>query len=125
MNSSLFYGAGSFYPAIVRDWFVSPIDALVALGVPGDEATDLVTASWHTHAVGSLVATTYGGRPVAVVPLPDGRWAACNVFFDTLCATQPEAERRLGRLLKVGTRGTAGVLTLVEGALSLVVDMGR
>lgn len=113
-----------FYPAIVRDRFVSPIDALVALGIPGDESTDLVIASWHTSAtdrrVPSIVATTYGGRPVAVVPLADGRWAACNIFLDTLCATAQEAERRLDRLLKPGTRGTACVLTLQAGLFSLV-----
>ncbi|MBV5333934.1 hypothetical protein JZU57_01555, partial [bacterium] len=85
---------------------------MVALGVPGDEATDLVAASWRVSGAdspwASIVATTYGSRSVAVVPLVDGRWAACNVFIDTLCVTQPEAERRLARLLKAGTRGTVG-----------------
>ena len=109
-----------FYPAIMRDRFASPIDALVSLGVPADEARDLVVASWCASGAGSIAATTYGGRPVAVLLLPDGRWAACNVFLDALCTTQQEAERRLARLLKPGTRGSASVLALRAGALSLV-----
>jgi hypothetical protein len=110
-----------FYPAIMRGRFVSPIDALVSLGVPADEARDLVLASWSTSGAGSIAASTYGGRSVAVLPLPDGRWAACNVFLDARCATQQEAERRLARLLKPGTRGSASVLALRADELSLVL----
>ncbi len=129
MNTDPFSITDCFYPAIVRGRFASPIDALVALGVPGDEATDLVAASWRVSGAdspwASIVATTYGSRSVAVLPLADGRWAACNVFIDTLCVTQPEAERRLARLLKAGTRGTAGVLALAAGELSLVLETDR
>ena len=121
MNSASLAPADIFYPAIVRDKFDSPIDAFISLGVPSDEAMDVVAASWHASGTGSMVATTYGGRSVAVVPLPTGHWAACNVFIEPLCSTQQEAERRIDRLLKPGTRGKAGVLALSAGNLALTI----
>jgi hypothetical protein len=125
MNSAPLAPADIFYPAIVRNKFDSPIDAFISLGVPTDEAMDVVAASWHASRAGSLVTTTYGGRSVAVVPLPTGHWAACNVFLEPLCLTQQEAERRVVRLLKPGTRGKAGVLALSAGNLALTMASNR
>jgi hypothetical protein len=121
MTLPLFPHTGRYYPAIVRDRFDSPIDALIALGVPSDEATDLVAASWRECGAGSIVTTIPGGRQVAVLAVSSGRWAACAVFLEAHCATQRDAERRLARLLKPGTRGTASVLSLVAGELSLAM----
>ena len=100
----------SYFPAIVCTVCDSPIDALVALCVPRDEAMDLVAASWRESETGCIVATLDGGRPVAVLPTPDGRWAACNAFLGELCATPQEAARRLDKLLKRGRRGYVGCL---------------
>ncbi len=119
MNPDTFPDSCHFYPAIVRGRFDSPIDALVSLGVPGDEAMDLVAASWCGGGSGSVVATVPGGRQVAVVPALAGRWAACSVFREAHCATRQDAERRLGRLLRPGMRGVGGVLSLAVGELSL------
>lgn len=118
-SRNVFPDAGRFYPAIVRERFDSPIDALVSLGVPGDEAMDLVAASWCGGGSGSIVATVPGGRQVAVVPVLAGRWAACSVFCEAHCATLQDAERRLDRLLRPGVRGVGGVLSLAVGELSL------
>ena len=52
-------------------------------------------------------------------------WAACNVFLEPLCLTQQEAERRVVRLLKPGTRGKAGVLALSAGNLALTMASNR
>lgn len=97
-----------YFPAIVRAECDSPIDALVLLGVPRDEATDLVAATWstsHTHATNCIPCDIDGGRPVAVLRTPEGRWAACNTYPDKACAERREAERQLARLLKRGRRG--------------------
>lgn len=118
MNSTTTPRSLSYFPAILCVECDSPIDALVALCVPRDEATELVAASWRGNDAGSLVdagagtlvATLDGGRSVAVLPMPEGRWAACNAFLDPCYATQQEAERRLGHLLKRGRRGYVGVL---------------
>lgn len=119
MNTPLFPGAGRYYPAIVRAYFDSPIDALVSLGVAHDEAMNLVAASWRAHGPGSLLATLPGDRQLAVVPVSAGRWAACSIFGDAHCATHQDAERRLDRLLRPGMRGIAGVLLLEAGELTL------
>ena len=99
-----------YFPAIVCVVCDSPIDALVALCVPRDEAMALVTASWRDSETGGgcIVATLHGGRPIAVLPTPEGRWAACNAFMDALYATPQEAGRRLDELLKRGRRGYVG-----------------
>lgn len=122
MNSTATPHSFSYFPAILCVECDSPIDALVALCVPRDEATELVAASWRGNVtrslvdtsaiadVGTLVATLDGGRSVAVLPTPEGRWAACNAFLDPCYATPQEAERRLGHLLKRGRRGYVGVL---------------
>jgi hypothetical protein len=39
------------------------------------------------------------------VPLPEGRWAACNAYPEHAAATAAESERRLAKLLKRGRRG--------------------
>lgn len=97
-----------YFPAVVRSLHDSPIDALVALAVPRDEAMDLVAASW-SRGDRSLVAWIDGGRPVAVVRTPEGRWAACNAFLDQATADPDEAARRLTKLAKRGRRGLVGV----------------
>jgi len=99
---------GGYFPAIVCVVCDSPIDALVALCVPRKEAMELVAASWHNDAAACLVATLHGGRPVAVLLTPEGRWAACNAFLDEIFATPQEAAQRLDRLLKRGRRGYVG-----------------
>lgn len=70
---------------------------------------DLLVASWRTPGV-AIQAVVDGGRPVAAVPLPDGRWAACNTFPEQPGATYSEAERSLSRLLKRGRRGLVACL---------------
>lgn len=110
MNSTPASSLFSYFPAIVCVVCDSPIDALVALCVPRDEAMDLVAASWRESEIGCIVATLEGGRPIAVLPTPEGRWAACNAFLDDLCATPQEAARRLDKLLKRGRCGYVGSL---------------
>ena len=106
--------AKHYFPAILCIECDSPIDALVALCVPRDEAMDLVAASWWGDESGSesvaILATVDGGRRVAAVRTPQGRWAACHAFVDHACATRGEAERQLGKLLKRGRQGYVGVL---------------
>jgi len=102
-----------YFPAILCVECDSPIDALVALCVPLDDAMNLVAASWRgdeaiNHAC--ILATVDGGRTVAALRTPEGRWAACNVFLDKGYPTRGDAERELGKLLKRGRRGYVGVL---------------
>ena len=99
----------SYFPAILCVECDSPIDALIALCVPRDEAMDLVAASWDDDPSASLMATLDGGRNVAALRTPEGRWAACNAFLDYACSTPREAERQLQKLLKRGRRGYVGV----------------
>jgi len=112
MKSTALPDPQRYFSAIVRDEYDSPIDALLALGVPRDEAMDLVAASWRANAPECIVAIVYGGRSVAVLPLPARRWAACNVFAGKLCATPHEAERRLGKLLRRGRHDYVGMFSL-------------
>jgi hypothetical protein len=98
----------TYFPAIVCIVCDSPIDALVALCVPRKEAMELVTASLWGDETDCIVTTLHGGRPVAVLLTPDGRWAACNAFLDELFATPQEAGRRLAELLRRGRRGYVG-----------------
>lgn len=108
MNSISAPAPLSYFPAVVCVVCDSPIDALVALCVPRDEAMDLVAASWGGGEAGCIVTALDGGRPVAVLPTPEGRWAACNAFLDELCATPQEAARRLERMLRRGRQGYVG-----------------
>ena len=101
-----------YFPAIVCAEFDSPIDALIGLHVPQDEAMDLVSATWHGGLVASVVASVDGGRAVAVIRLPGGRWAACNAFPEHACASRAEAERKLKKLVKRGRRGCVGELAM-------------
>ena len=102
----------SYFPAILCVECDSPIDALVALCVPRDEAMDLVAASWRNKGAACVLATLDGGRAVAAVRTPEGRWAACNAFLD-YCASSPgEAQRQLDKLLKRGRRGYVGTMPL-------------
>ena len=125
MTVSTRIAATRFFPAVICAEFDSPIDALVALCVPRDEAMDRVTASWSGGALDvesgvpapSLLATVDGGRCVAVVRTADGRWAACNAFTEYACSTQAEAERRLQKLLKRGRRGCIGVMAAPDSPL--------
>lgn len=104
-----------YFPAIVCIVCDSPIDALVALCVPRKEAMELVTASWGSSEAACLVAILHGGRPVAVLLTPEGRWAACNAFLDELFATPQEAGKRLDTLIKRGRRGYVGYLQHTSG----------
>jgi hypothetical protein len=106
-----------YFPAIVCLVCDSPIDALVALCVPRKEAMELVTASWWGDETSCIVATLHGGRPVAVLRTPEGRWAACNAFLDELFATPQEATRRLAELLRRGRRGYVGHVRRAPEAL--------
>jgi len=108
MNSNPTPNLSGYFPAIVCMVCDSPIDALVALCVPRKEAMELVTASWRGNEMGCLIATLHGGRSIAVLPTPEGRWAACNAFLDELFATPQEAGRRLDKLLKRGRQGYVG-----------------
>ena len=100
----------AYYPAIVCAEYDSPIDALIGLCVPHDEAMNLVVAFWRSAGNSSLLATLDGGRTVAALRTPAGRWAACNAFLEHAGSTPREAERQLHKLLKRGRRGYVGVL---------------
>lgn len=99
-----------YFPAVICTIHDSPIDALIGLHVPQDEAMDLVAAAWAGESAACVLATVDGGRSVAAIRLPDGRWAACNAFVDEACSTRREAERRLQKLLKRGRSGTIGIV---------------
>jgi hypothetical protein len=100
-----------YFPAIACIICDSPIDALVALCVPRVEAMMIVSASWpRADATECFVATLHGGRPIAALRTPEGRWAACNAFLEELFATPEAAARRLTQLLKRGRRGYIGYL---------------
>lgn len=99
-----------YFPAVICSEFDSPVDALIALHVPQDEAQDLVTAAWTGHEAECVLASVDGGRQVAAIRQSDGRWAACNAFPDEACSTRREAERRLLKLLKRGRKGTVGTI---------------
>lgn len=110
MNPGKEHVARRYFPAILCVECDSPIDALITLCVPRDEAMNLVSASWDSEQSTSLVSTLDGGRTVAVLPTPEGRWAACNAFLDHACSTPREAAHQLQKLLKRGRRGYVGVL---------------
>ncbi|BBN89087.1 MULTISPECIES: hypothetical protein [Azospira] len=97
-----------YFPAVLRSEHDSPIDALVALGLPREECMELVAASWGRPEL-SLLAWVDGGRAVAVLPLAEGRWAACNAFVEQSCREPKEALRRAGKLAKRGRRALVGV----------------
>ncbi len=104
----------AYFPAIVCAEHDSPIDALLALSVPRDEAMDLVAASWQSGEATCLVAILDGGRPVVVLRTPEGRWAACNAFFSDLSSTPEAAGRRLNKLLKRRRRGYVAWMPAAE-----------
>lgn len=106
--------ARAYFPAIVCAEHDSPIDALLALSVPRDEAMDLVAASWQSGEAICLVAILDGGRPVVVLRTPEGRWAACNAFFSDLSSTPEAAGRRLNKLLKRQRRGYVAWMPAAE-----------
>ena len=108
-NSKLHY-----FPAIICAEFDSPIDALISLCVPQDEAMNLVAASWRSGESACVVATLDGGRSVAALRITEGRWAACNAFLDFCYPTRSEAERQLHKLLRRGRKGSVGVLVSHE-----------
>ena len=110
MKSSEKLHARRYFPAILCVECDSPIDALVALCIPRDEAMDLVAASWRSEQSHCILATVDGGRSVAALRTPEGRWAACNAFPEPWYATHREAERQLQKLLKRGRRGYVGEL---------------
>ena len=117
MNPGSIPSARRYFPAIICGEYDSPIDALLALCVPRDEAMDLVVAAWSAGAVGCcdcVLATVDGGRDVAVLRRADGRWLACNAFLEFACTTRNEAERLLQKLQKRGRRGCIGVLAVAD-----------
>ena len=99
-----------YFPAVVCAECDSPIDALLALCVPRDEAMDLVAASWRNDECECILTTVDGGRSVAALRTPAGRWAACHAFLEHASATRSEAERQLRKLLKRGRQGYVGEL---------------
>ena len=120
MNPGSIPSARRYFPAIICGEYDSPIDALLALCVPRDEAMDLVVAAWSAGIVDGcdccdcVLATVDGGRDVAALRRADGRWLACNAFLEFACATRNEAERRLQKLQKRGRRGCIGVLAVAD-----------
>ena len=100
----------TYFPAIVCAEYESPIDALMGLHVPQDEAQDLVAAAWAAGGEPCIVTYVDGGRAVAAIRLPDGRWAACNAFLEYTFTRLSDAERRLSTLIKRGKRGVLGTL---------------
>ena len=110
-----------YVPAIVCAEYDSPIDALIGLCVPQSEAMDLVTASWLNREA-CLLATIDGGRAVAAIRTPHGRWAACNVFPEYGCPTRKEAERQLGRLLR---RGRTGFVAELAGSFKSMMKLSK
>jgi hypothetical protein len=119
MKSTALPDPSRYALALVRAEYDSPIDALLALGVPRDEAMDLVAASWCGSAADCIVTVVHGGRSVAVLSLPARRWAACNVFQGKVCATPHEAERRLERLLRRGRPDYVGMFSLQLAGIAL------
>ena len=106
--------ADYFIPLIVCAEFDSPIDALLSLCVPHDEVMDMVAASWRAGGRDCVAPPVDGGRAVAVLRLPNGRWAACNAYPSHASATRSEADRRLAKLRKRHQHGFVGVLTRAE-----------
>ncbi|WP_221227642.1 hypothetical protein [Rhodocyclus tenuis] len=130
-------GAARYFPAIICAEFDSPIDALLALTVPRDEALDLVVAAWPewrrelaapvspappdelankvyvaaaAQDLPALLTRISGGRHVAVMLTAAGRWAACNAFPEPPCLSLADAEARLAQLLRRRRRGCIGRL---------------
>lgn len=101
-----------YFPAVICAEYDSPIDALIGMHVPQDEAMELVAASWMDGNAECVLGSVDGGRGVAAILLPGGRWMACNAFVDQGCATAHEAERRLKKLLRRGRKGVVGALRL-------------
>lgn len=93
-----------YIPGIIRSEHDAALDALAALDIPRGEVMDLLVAAWGQTGA-PILAEVDGGRPVAVVPLPDGRWAACNTFPGHASGSHAEASRNLAKLLKRGRRG--------------------
>ena len=100
--------ARRYFPAVLCAECDSPIDALLSLCVPRDEAMDLVAASWQSGEPTCILATVDGGRSVVAIRTPQGRWAACHAFLEQACTTPNEAERQLQKLLKRGRKGLVG-----------------
>lgn len=94
-----------YFPAILCVVCDSPIDALVALCVRRDEAIRLVAAARFQGEILCLLTELHGGRPIVVLPMPDGRWAACNAYVNEYFATPEGAQKRLDELLRRGRQG--------------------
>jgi hypothetical protein len=100
----------AYFPAVILGEYDSPIDALLSLRVPRGEAMDLLAAAWADGCARCVLARVVGGRYVAAMLIPGGRWVACYAFVELSCATPREARRRLDKLAKRGRRGTIGAL---------------
>ena len=103
-----------YFPAIICHEFASPVDALIALCIPHDEAMNLVVASWLDPDTAIFQAYVDGARPVAAMRTVAGRWAACNIFPELACPTHAAAIRQLAKLLKRGRQGMIGVINASE-----------
>ena len=104
-----------FFPAVICTEYDSPVDALISLHVPQNEAMDLVAASWVAQGTECVLASVDGGRNVTAIRLPSGRWAACNAFVEKACPSEREAERQMKKLLKHGRKGVVGSMeTILE-----------
>ena len=107
-------GQLSYFPAVLCVLCDSPIDALVALCVPRDEAMELVAAAWADDPPSCVLATLDGGRNVAALRTEQGRWAACNAFHELASATRSDAERALQKLLGRRRSGYIGIVATGE-----------
>ena len=104
-----------FFPAVICAEYDSPVDALISLHVPLNEAMDLVTASWMLQGAECILASVDGGRKVAAIRLSNGHWAACNAFVEKTFRTRHEAGRYMQKLLKRGRTGVVGSMeTILE-----------
>ena len=107
---------GRYIPVVVHSEHEAALDALLSIGVPRDEAMDLIVSGWQRLRE-TIFAHTDGGRPVAVVPLSDGRWAAGNAFPGLASPSEAVAMRSLARVAGRGGRGlvvSASADTLVS-----------
>ena len=102
--------APRYLPAIVCAVYDSPIDALIGMHLPQDEAMEVVAAAWHRGQTRCVLAEVDGGRAVAAILSEDGRWYGCNAFPEPPCASLADAERQLKKLAKRGRQGCVGRL---------------
>jgi hypothetical protein len=52
----------TYFPAVILGEYDSPVDALLSLRVPRDEAMDLLAAAWADGCARCILARVDGGR---------------------------------------------------------------